>query len=84
MAKQADAKVGTESFKGLTLHIIQPPKDGDKPTPPMIWTNAGTVFHIASDLDALKDVISHADGGATRWPRSTPSSRPRPSSATRP
>ena len=61
-AKQADAKVGTETFKGLTLHIIQPPKDGDKPNPPLIWTNAGTVFHIATDLDALKDVISHADG----------------------
>ena len=61
-AKQADAKVGTESFKGLTLHIIQPPKDGDKPNPPLVWTNVGTVFHIATDLDALKDVISHADG----------------------
>ena len=61
-AKQADAKVGTESFKGLTLHIVQPPKDGDKPNPPLIWTNAGPVFHIATDLDALKDVISHADG----------------------
>ena len=61
-AKQADAKVGTESFKGLTLHIVQPPKDGDKPNPPLVWTNAGTVFHIATDVDALKDVISHADG----------------------
>ena len=61
-AKQADSKVGTETFKGLTLHIIQPPKDGDKPNPPLIWTNAGSVFHIATDLDALKDVISHADG----------------------
>ena len=61
-AKQADSKVGTESFKGLTLHIIQPPKDGDKPNPPLVWTNAGTVFHIATDVDALKDVISHADG----------------------
>jgi hypothetical protein len=61
-AEEANAKVGTESFKGLTLHIIQPPKDGDKPNPPLIWTNAGTVFHIATDLDALKDVISHADG----------------------
>ncbi len=61
-AKEANAKVGTETFKGLTLHIIQAPKEGDKPNPPLIWTNAGTVFHIASDLDALKDVISHADG----------------------
>ena len=82
-AKQANAKVGTETFKGLTLHIIQPPKDGDKPNPPLIWTNAGTVFHIATDLDALKDLISHAEGRTTRWPRSRPSPRPRPSSATR-
>jgi len=61
-AEEANAKVGTESFKGLTLHVIQPPKDGDKPSPPLIWTNAGSVFHIASDVDALKDIISHADG----------------------
>ena len=62
-AKQADAKVGTEVFKGLTLHIIQAPKDGDKPAPPpLIWTNAGSVFHIATDLDTLKDVITYADG----------------------
>jgi hypothetical protein len=61
-AKQADAKVATEMFKGLTLHIIQQPKDGDKPNPPMVWTNSGTVFHISTDLDAIKDVITHADG----------------------
>ncbi len=61
-AKQGNAKVATETYKGLTLHIIQEPKDGDKPNPPMVWTNSGTVFHIATDLDALKDVISHADG----------------------
>ena len=61
-AEEAGAKVGTESFKGLTLHIVQPPKDGDKPNPPLIWTNAGSVFHIATDVDVLKDLISHADG----------------------
>jgi len=61
-AEEANAKVGTESFKGLTLHIIQPPKDGDKPNPPLIWTNSGSVFHIATDAEALKDVISHIDG----------------------
>ncbi len=61
-AEEANAKVGTESFKGLTLHIVQPPKDGDKPNPPLIWTNSGSIFHIASDLVALKDIISHADG----------------------
>ncbi len=61
-AEEANAKVGTESYKGLTLHIIQPPKDGDKPNPPLIWTNSGSIFHIATDIEALKDVISHADG----------------------
>ena len=62
-AKQADAKVGTETFKGLTLHIVKAPKEGDKPEPPpLIWTNSGSIFHIASDLDALKDMIAHADG----------------------
>ncbi len=61
-AEEAGSKVGAESFKGLTLHIIQPPKDGDKPNPPIVWTNAGGVFHLATDVDALKDVISHADG----------------------
>jgi hypothetical protein len=61
-AKQANAKVATETFKGLTLHIIQSPQEGDKPNPPMVWTNSGSVFHIATDVDAIKDVISHADG----------------------
>jgi len=61
-AEEANAKVGTESYKGLTLHIIQPPKDGDKPNPPLIWTNSGSIFHIATDVEALKDLISHADG----------------------
>ncbi len=61
-AEEANAKVGTEAFQGLTLHIIQPPKDGDKPNPPLVWTNAGSVFHISSDLAVLKDLLSHADG----------------------
>ena len=64
-AEEANAKVGTESYKGLTLHIVQPPKDGDKPNPPLIWTNAGPIFHIATDVEALKDVLSHADGRST-------------------
>ena len=61
-AQKANAKVATETFKGVTIHIIQPPAEGDKPSPPLIWTNVGTVFHIATDLDALKDVLSHAEG----------------------
>ena len=61
-AEEANAKVGTESFKGLTLHIIQPPKDDDKPNPPLIWTNQGSVFYLATDIEALKDILAHADG----------------------
>ncbi len=53
------AKVSTESFKGLQLHIITGDKENE---PPLVWTNSGSVFHISSDVDALKDLISHADG----------------------
>jgi hypothetical protein len=54
-----NAKVSTETFKGLTLHIISSGKEND---PPLVWTNSGSIFHITSDLDVLKDLISHADG----------------------
>ncbi len=54
-----NAKVSTESFKGLTLHIISSGKENE---PPLVWTNSGSVFHITSDLDLVKDLISHADG----------------------
>jgi hypothetical protein len=76
--KQAEdngAKISTESFNGLTLHIIQfPPKkpneakekaaDPDKlpPAPPMVWTNAGSQFFIGSDLEVVKDLAAHRDG----------------------
>ena len=64
-AEEANAKVGTEAFKGLTLHIIQPPADPDnkdKLNPPLIWTNSGSIFHLATDKEALKDLLAHADG----------------------
>ncbi len=54
-----NAKVSSESFKGLTLHIISSGKEND---PPLVWTNSGSVFHITTDLELTKDVISHADG----------------------
>lgn len=53
------AKVSTESFKGLTLHVLT---GNEEKEPPLVWTKNGTVFHIALDIDALKDVLSHADG----------------------
>jgi hypothetical protein len=54
-----NAKVSTEKFKDLELHIVASGKENE---PPLVWTRSGTVFHISSDIDALKDVISHADG----------------------
>ncbi len=70
--EDSGAKVATESFNGLTLHIVQfpqqEPKEADKdkpkpqPTPPLIWTNAGSLFFIATDLDVAKDLVAHREG----------------------
>ncbi|MHC5538133.1 hypothetical protein ACYOEI_07885, partial [Singulisphaera rosea] len=70
-SKQAEgggAKIATESFKGANLHVIQPAqkkdgaKDDDRPEPPVVWTQQGTTFFISSDVDAIKDIVAHADG----------------------
>ena len=61
-AEEAGTKVSTAEHKGLTLHILQGPADGDKPNPPVVWTNSGSVFHIASDVDGLKELINNAEG----------------------
>ena len=53
------AKVATETFKGMKLTIVR--KDDDDKEP-LVWVKAGTVFHIASDVDALKDRITHDSG----------------------
>jgi hypothetical protein len=74
-AEQDAAKVSTETFNGLTLHITQYPnvevkkddkeKDNEKkkevPTPPMVWTNAGSWFFITTDLDVMKDLVVHRE-----------------------
>ena len=47
--EEQGSKVATESFKGATLHVIQPvvkkndadEKDKDRPDPPAIWTQVG-------------------------------------------
>jgi hypothetical protein len=73
-AEQADSKTSTVTFKGTTLHIIQSPpdkdkdkpqdekKDGDRPNPPLVWTNQGTVFSIGTDVEAVKDLLAHDSG----------------------
>jgi hypothetical protein len=70
--EESGAKVTTESFNGLTLHIVQFPtpeqKEAEKdkpkpqPNPPLIWTNVGSVFFIATDLDVAKDLVAHREG----------------------
>ena len=32
------------------------------PIPPLIWTNAGSLFFIATDLDVIKDLAAHREG----------------------
>ncbi|HKI17005.1 MAG TPA: DUF3352 domain-containing protein, partial [Isosphaeraceae bacterium] len=75
-AEESGAKTSTESFNGLTLHVIRFPqkeqekekdeKDKEKekatPPPPLVWTNAGSLFFITSDVDLIKDLATHREG----------------------
>lgn len=51
-------KVGSEDFKGLKLTTLQ----GEGADAPLVWTQQGNIFHLASSTAALKDVLSNADG----------------------
>jgi hypothetical protein len=73
-AEETGSRVSTEPFQGGTVHVIQPPpskekKDDDAkpetPRPPLIWTSAGSVFYIGSNVNLIKDLVSHADGRST-------------------
>jgi hypothetical protein len=61
--KEAGAKnkVATEKFKDSTLTII---RENDDDKEPLVWTQVGSTFHISSDVDALKDLISNLSGRA--------------------
>jgi len=75
-SEASGAKISTESFNGLTIHITQfPPReepkaDADKakektkpvPEAPFIWTNSGSMFFVATDLGVIKDLVAHRDG----------------------
>jgi hypothetical protein len=89
-AEDAGAKVSQESFQGRTLHVLQFPapknkdqgKDQEKkeqeketPPPPVVWTQSESLFFLGSDVEVVKDLVA-----TTRWPPTTRSSRPRPSS----
>ncbi len=54
-------KVATEKFKDSTLTII---RENDDDKEPLVWTQVGSTFHISSDVDALKDLISNLSGRA--------------------
>ena len=55
------AKVAVETFKGLKLTIIRR-NDDDKA--PIAWVKAGNLFHIASDVDVLKERLTNDSGRA--------------------
>jgi hypothetical protein len=67
------SKTSTETFKGVTIHVIQPPAPKapapapagvakNQPEPPIVWSSQGSVFYISSDVDAMKDLIGHEQG----------------------
>lgn len=59
LGKREGTKVSTESFKDLTLHIAQPPTEGN---PPLVWTNMGSTYVIGVGLDAVKDLLANVEG----------------------
>ncbi len=76
-AKQSEdsgAKVATESFNGMTLHIIQPPptrkeqekdekdQERDAPRAPIVWTSSGSDFFVGTDIEVVKDLAAHREG----------------------
>ncbi len=64
-AEDAGARIEELKSKGVTIHVIHPPKkddDKDKPQPPLVWAQSGPNFTIGTDLDAVKDVLVNADG----------------------
>lgn len=72
LGEERGDKVATESFKGATIHVIQTSKqekkeqakgkDEERPEPPVVWTQSMSTFVIGSDVDAVKDVVAHAEG----------------------
>jgi hypothetical protein len=61
-AEKDNDKVSTQTFKGMKLTIIKSGKEQDKDDPPLVWTKQGSVFHVSTDVEALKDLLSHPEG----------------------
>ncbi|AMV37551.1 hypothetical protein [Planctomyces sp. SH-PL62] len=69
-AEQNGSTVRVETFQNSPLHIITPPEkaagdDKTPPPPPVVWTQAGEVFFLGSDVAAIKDLASNAAGRGT-------------------
>jgi hypothetical protein len=69
VAEEKGAKVETQDFKGLTIHVLHmvekkddKDKKDDKPQPPLVWTQNKSVFTITTDVDELKKLIENAEG----------------------
>jgi hypothetical protein len=66
-AEEQGSKVSSETFQGQTIHIIEipEPKEGTKPVvrfTHVAWTNAKNTYFIATDVDAIKDLVANAEG----------------------
>jgi hypothetical protein len=59
------AKVAVETFKGNPFHVITPPdqpgEDKEAP-PPVVWTYSGSTFFLGSNVAAIKDLATNAEG----------------------
>lgn len=60
LAQDDGAKLSTETFKGLTIHVVQDAKD--QKSPPFVWTHKEAVYYVSTDVEALKELLSHSDG----------------------
>jgi hypothetical protein len=61
-AEEEGSKILTETFQDQRLTIIESVKEGEDKESPVIWTRSGSVFHIASDATALKELLTNAQG----------------------
>lgn len=66
-AEEHGSKVSTEAFQSKTLHIIEipEPKEGAKSNvrfTHVVWTEADGSFLVATDVDAVKDLIAGLNG----------------------
>lgn len=59
LGKREGTKLSTESFQDLTLHIAQPPAEGNAP---LVWTNMGTTYVIGIGLEPVKELLANRDG----------------------